>query len=59
MWYQILSPARLTQLGGAPPGSVGLPGGRAELTVGEAEQWVPGHPDRDAIRAQAADLLSR
>jgi hypothetical protein len=59
MWYQILSPARLTQLGGAPPGSVGLPGGRAELTVGEAEQWVPGHPDRDAIQAQAADLLSR
>jgi hypothetical protein len=58
MWYQILPPARLSQLGGAPPGAVELPGGRAELTVGEPEQWVPGHPDRDTIQVQAAELLT-
>jgi hypothetical protein len=27
-WYQILSPERLPRLGGPPPGSAGLPGGR-------------------------------
>jgi hypothetical protein len=56
-WYQILSPERLRRLGGAPPGSAGLPGGRVELTVGEPEQWLPGHPDHDAIRDRAAQLL--
>jgi hypothetical protein len=58
MWYQILSPAHLSQLGGAPQGSVQLASGRVELTVGEPEQWVPGHPGRDAIQAQAASLLT-
>jgi hypothetical protein len=56
-WYQILSPERLRRLGGPPPGSVELPGGRVELTVGEPEQWLPGHPGHDAVRERAAQLL--
>jgi hypothetical protein len=57
MWYQVLSEAQLRRLGGPPPQAVELPGGRVELTIGEPEQWVPGHPQRDVIRAQARRLL--
>jgi hypothetical protein len=57
MWYQILSQEQLARLGEPPPGSVTLPGGRVELTVGEPEQWLPRHPDRLAIGSQAARLL--
>jgi hypothetical protein len=56
-WYQVLSDERLQLLGGPPPGSVQLPGGRIELTVGEPEQWIQGHPDRGAIQERARDLL--
>ena len=59
MWFQVLSVAQLERLGGPPPGAVGLPGGRYELTVGEPEQWIPGHSDHDAIRAEARRLLPR
>jgi hypothetical protein len=58
MWYQILSPGHLDRLGGAPPGAVPLRDGRVELTVGEPEQWLPGHPDAAAIRRHARDLLA-
>ena len=57
MWYQILSREQRGRLGGPPPSSVTLPGGRVELTVGEPEQWLPRHPDRLAISLQAARLL--
>jgi hypothetical protein len=57
-WYQILSPERLRLLGGPPPGSAELPGGRVELTVGEPEQWLPGHPDHEVVRDRAAQLLA-
>jgi hypothetical protein len=57
-WYQILSPERLRRLGGPPPGAAELPGGRVELTVGEPEQWLPGHPDYQAVRDRAAQLLA-
>jgi len=57
-WYQILSPERLRLLGGPPPGSAELPGGRVELTVGGPEQWLPGHPDHEAVRDRAAQLLA-
>jgi len=56
-WYQILSPERLRRIGGPPPGAAELPGGRVELTVGEPEQWLPGHPEHDAVRQRAAQLL--
>jgi hypothetical protein len=56
-WYQVLSDERLQLLGGPPPGSVQLPGGRFELTVGEPEQWIPGHPDRDTVQERARALL--
>jgi hypothetical protein len=56
-WYQVLSAERLGLIGGPPRGSVELPGGRIELTVGEPEQWIPGHPDRDAVQEQARGLL--
>jgi hypothetical protein len=58
MWYQVLSPAQLRRLGGAPSGSVELEHGRIELTVGEPEQWTPGHPDRDAVFNHARTLLT-
>jgi hypothetical protein len=58
MWYQILTEEQLRYLGGVPAGGVVLPGGRAELTVGEPDQWIPGHPDHEAVRAQARELLT-
>ncbi|WNM40948.1 hypothetical protein RMN56_06240 [Micromonospora halotolerans] len=58
MWYQILSAGHLERLGGPPPGAVPLPGARVELTVGEPEQWLPGHPDAAAVRRRARDLLA-
>ncbi len=57
MWYQVLSPAQLERLGGPPPGAEQMPDGRFELTIGEPEQWVPGHRDHDAIRARARYIL--
>jgi hypothetical protein len=58
MWYQVLSEGQLRRLGGPPPDAVELPGGRVELTIGEPEQWVPGHPQHDAIRAHARRIFS-
>jgi hypothetical protein len=57
MWYQVLSGIQLARLGGPPPAAAELAGGRFELTIGEPEQWVPGHRDHDAIRARARYLL--
>jgi hypothetical protein len=57
-WYQVLSAGHLRRLGGPPPGAVPLAADRVELTIGEPEQWLPGHPDRDAVRAQGRDLLA-
>lgn len=57
MWYQVLSEAQLRRLGGPPPDAEELPDGRFEFTIGEPEQWVPGHPQRDAIVAQARRIL--
>jgi hypothetical protein len=58
MWYQVLSHAQLQRLGAPPPGAAGLADSRFELTTGEPEQWVPGHPDNAAIRARASKLLA-
>jgi hypothetical protein len=58
LWFQILTAEQVRALGGPPPGSVPLPDGRAELTVGEPEEWVPGHPRHEAVRARARELLS-
>jgi hypothetical protein len=52
MWYQLLSKDRLHRLGGPPPGAVLLPGGRVELTIGEPEQWLPGHPEHAVVLAR-------
>lgn len=57
VWYQLLPAAQLDRLGGPPVGAVRLAGGRYELTIGEPEQWVPGHPAGDAVRAHARRLL--
>jgi hypothetical protein len=57
MWYQVLSQAQLERLRALPPGAVELAAGRFELTIGEPEQWVPGHRDHDAIRARAWHIL--
>lgn len=57
LWYQVLSEGHLARLGGAPEGSVPLGDGVVELTVGEPEQWVPGHPDLEGVRARARELL--
>ena len=56
-WCQILSSGHIDRLGGPPPGAVTLPGGRLELTVGEPHQWMPGHPEREAVLASARRLL--
>jgi hypothetical protein len=57
MWYQVLSQAQLERLRALPRGAVELAPGRFELTIGEPEQWVPGHRDHDAIRARARHIL--
>lgn len=57
LWYQLLTEGHLARLGGLPEGAAELLPGVAELTVGEPEQWLPGHPDREAVRARARDLL--
>jgi hypothetical protein len=43
MWYQVLSRAQLERLRGLPPGATEVAPGRFELTIGEPEQWMPGH----------------
>jgi hypothetical protein len=58
MWFQVLTTAQVRHLGGPPPDSVPLPDGRAELTVGEPEQWLPDHPDRDDVKDRARTLLT-
>jgi hypothetical protein len=57
MWYQVLSQAQLERLRALPPGAVELASGRFELTIGEPEQWVPGHRDHGAVRARARHSL--
>ena len=57
MWYRVLSRAQLERLRALPPGAVELAVGRSGLTIGEPEQWVPGHRDHDAIRARARHIL--
>ncbi|MBK0866943.1 MAG: hypothetical protein IJH84_25565 [Saccharopolyspora sp.] len=58
LWYQLLSEELLAALGGPPEGSRMLPDGRVELTIGEPEQWLPGHPDGAAMLRRARELLS-
>jgi len=57
MWFQLLSDGHLARMGGPPPGAVPVDG-RFALTVGEPEQWRPGHPDRVAVAARARALLA-
>jgi hypothetical protein len=57
MWYQVLSAGHLERLGGPPEGAVPLRDGTYELTIGEPEQWLPGHPQRAAVLARGRALL--
>lgn len=57
VWYQILSQEQLRQASGPPRGAAELPGGRIELTIGEPEHWIPGHPGYDAVQEQARRIL--
>jgi hypothetical protein len=59
MWYQMLSRGHVERLGGPPPGAVALGADRFELTIGEPNQWLPGHPDRDALQDHGRALLAR
>ena len=53
VWYQVLAPDQLQRMGQRPAGAAELPGGRVEVTIGEPEQWLPGHPDRTAVAQEA------
>jgi len=55
---RMLSEGHLDRLGGPPEGAHPIGGGRVELTVGEPEQWLPGHPDRVAVVQRARTLLA-
>lgn len=57
VWYQVLSRAQLERLRGLPLGAAELASGWFELTIGEPEQWVPGHRDHKAIRARARHIV--
>jgi hypothetical protein len=56
-WYQVLSDEQLRRAGGPPPGAARLPGGRFELTVGDASQWMPGSHARNLVEEEASRLL--
>jgi hypothetical protein len=58
LWFQYMSAGQLRELGGPPEGSVELPSGGFALTVGDAEQWVPGHPDHDEVLERARRLIT-
>lgn len=58
LWFQVLTAEQIRHLGGPPDGGVPLPDGRVELTVGDPDQWVPGHPDQEAVRDRARRLLN-
>jgi hypothetical protein len=58
MWYQVLSAGHLERLGGPPQGAVPLRDGGYELTIGDPEQWLPGHPDRYRVRDRGRELLA-
>jgi hypothetical protein len=57
VWYQVLTEGQLRRAGGPPPGATRLPGGRFELTIGEAIQWMPGTLARSTVEEQARRLL--
>lgn len=57
LWYQVLTAEQVRQLGGPPEGAAELPDGRAELTIGEPEQWVPGHRDHRKVDRLARRVL--
>jgi hypothetical protein len=63
-WYQIL-PLTGEQMAGVAshpgrlrPGFTNVAAPRIDLTVGDPEQWIPGHPDREDVRAQARRELT-
>jgi hypothetical protein len=58
MWYQVLSAGHLERLGEPPPEAVPLREASYELTIGEPEQWLPGHPDRSALLDRGRALLA-
>lgn len=41
--FQVLGPGHLERLSGMPPGARPLPGGRAELEIGELHDWLVPH----------------
>ncbi|MDQ6927562.1 MAG: hypothetical protein M3159_02725 [Actinomycetota bacterium] len=55
--YQVLGPAHVSRLGGAPSGSRPLPNGRVELGVGAVRSWLPSA--RDRARSVLAPCLLR
>jgi hypothetical protein len=57
-WYQVLSPGHLRRLGAAPAGARPLPGGRAELTLGDPVAWIAGRGDA-GLRAVGRQRLGR
>jgi hypothetical protein len=56
--WQILGPGHIRRLGAVPHGAVALAGDRYELTVGELNDWLPGTPTRQAMRASGGALLA-
>ncbi|WP_306829591.1 hypothetical protein [Catenuloplanes nepalensis] len=57
LWYQMLTAEQVRHLGDPPKGATPLPGGRAEVTIGEPEQWVPGHRDNRTVERLARRIL--
>jgi hypothetical protein len=55
---QVLGPGHLRRLGGAPPGSSPLAGGRAEYVAGDLRDWLPGSATRE-IALEAARAVLR
>lgn len=55
--YQVLGPRHLERLGGLPEGARFLPGGRAELTIGEPGDWLFSESAIEARIARPWELI--
>lgn len=55
--YQVLGPRHLEHFGGLPEGARRLPGGRAELTIGEPGDWLFSESAIEARLARPGELV--
>jgi hypothetical protein len=56
--FQVVGPGHVRRLGSLPVGATELTHGRATMSFGEPEEWLPDSPERAAVRARARAALA-